>query len=82
MKKIMTMFMLVAAMLLITGCVTDKAYTVGKKVYTGGKAAVKANADSFSDETLEKLKKVDTAATAYDKTRTKVRDALDTKADK
>lgn len=79
MKKIMTILALLAAMLMVTGCVTDKAYGVAKVGYAGGKAAVEANADLIPDETLNQLKKVDRAATTYDKTRTKVREALDAK---
>ncbi|WP_455756478.1 hypothetical protein [Sulfurimonas sp.] len=83
MKKIVMILMMAAAMLLVSGCSsTDKAYTVGKKLYVGGKAAVEANADSFSDETLNKLRKVDTVAEAYDNTRTKVRQVIGTQENK
>ena len=88
MKKITITLIMLAVALLTTGCIADKdyltdkadkVYKVTEKVYVGAKAAVEANVDSFSDETLEKLKKVDTAASAYDSTRTLVKQMINGK---
>lgn len=78
MKKITMILMMLAVALLSTGCMTDKAYVVGKGVYVVGEAVVEANADKLSDKTLEKLKAVDEAAATYDTTRTAIRQVLDT----
>ena len=79
MKKVLMMLMLVAVMLFSTGCFTDKAYDAGKKVYPAVKAGVQANSHLLSEGTREKLKTVDKAVTSYDKTRTEVKKALESK---
>lgn len=65
------------ASVLLTGCVTDKAYTVGKTIYIGGKAVVIANSDLLDEETLEKLKSLDDKAVRYDTARTIIKKTVD-----
>lgn len=81
MKKIVAILMMLAALLLATGCYTDTAYEAGKKMYVGGRAAVEANKELIPENAFKKLKAIDTAATAYDKTRTEVKEAFEAKPD-
>jgi len=57
--------------LLFSGCATDGAYSVGKKVYKGAKVVVKEL--PLKEKTMGKLSTVDKVATTYDKARTVVR---------
>lgn len=81
MKKIVAILITLASLLLFSGCYTDKAYEASKELYVGGRAAVEANQELIGENTLKKLKAIDAAATAYDKTRTKVKEVLDAKPD-
>lgn len=73
MKKLM-IGAIVGAMA-FTGCATDKAYSISKAVYKGGKVAVQEI--PMDDEKRAKLKKIDKGLTIYDKARTVVRGKLD-----
>lgn len=69
MKKIVLMMVAAfAVMFMITGC-SDKAYDFAKQGYQAGKQVVVDNKDKLSPETLDKLKKLDTGATIYNKGR-------------
>lgn len=63
-------------LLVLTGCVTDKPYAIGKTIYVGGRAVVIQNADLLDKSTMDKLKKVDEYAKRYDKARTTVKKSL------
>jgi len=64
------------ALLIFTGCVTDKPYGVAKTIYVGGKAVVIQNADLLDKATLDKLKNIDKYAKRYDEARTTVKKSL------
>lgn len=74
MKKLLVLAV-VCLGFLFTGCATDGAYGVGKAIYKGGKVVVQEL--PLKEDTKEKLSKVDTVATTYDKARTTVRNQLD-----
>jgi len=73
MKRILVSTILGA--IVLTGCATDKAYSISKAVYKGGKVVVQEI--PMDDEERDKLKKIDKGLTIYDKARTVVRGKLD-----
>jgi hypothetical protein len=74
MKKLM---LVIGCLVVFSGCATDGLYNTGKAVYKGGKVVAKEL--PLRDKTKAKLKKIDKAATTYDKARSTVREGLDTK---
>ena len=69
------------AVFAFSGCVTDKAYGIGKTIYVGGKAVVIQNADMLDENTLDKLRSIDDYATRYDKARGIVKKSLEKNTD-
>lgn len=75
MKKLLIICVGCLVAFAFAGCATDKAYGVGKAVYKGGKVVVKEL--PLSENKKAKLSKVDSVATTYDKSRSTVRNSLD-----
>ncbi len=69
MKKITMILMMMAVLLLSVAC-TDEKYNIGKKIYLGAKTIVQSHSDKLSDDTKERLKKLDAVAKAYDSNKT------------